>query len=51
VTELRKPVADIMTLRSRAAGLVVGIGIIGSAVLWMIEPFYRWFVEHQLIKH
>jgi len=49
--ELRKPVADIITLRSRAAGLILGFGILGSALLWLIEPFYRWFVEQEYLKH
>ena len=50
VRDVRKPVAEIIALRSRAAGLILGLGIFGSAVLWLAEPFYRWSVEHQYFK-
>lgn len=50
VRELRAPVAEIVALRARAAGLILGMGILGSAVLWLAEPFYRWIVEHQFLK-
>jgi hypothetical protein len=45
VQELRRPVADIVALRSRIGGLILGLGIIGSAVVWLAEPIYRWIVE------
>jgi hypothetical protein len=45
VQDLKRPVADIVALRSRVAGLILGLGIIGSAVAWLAEPIYRWIVE------
>jgi hypothetical protein len=45
VQELRRPVADIVALRSRIGGLILGLGVIGSAVIWLAEPLYRWLVE------
>jgi polyhydroxyalkanoate synthesis regulator phasin len=45
VQELRRPVADIVALRSRVAGLILGLGVIGSAIVWLSEPIYRWIVE------
>jgi hypothetical protein len=50
VQELRSPVAEIVALRSRAAGVILGIGVFGSAVLWLAEPLYRWIVEHNYLK-
>ena len=49
VQELRSPVAEIVALRSRAAGLIFGLGIFGSAVLWLAEPVYRWFVDQHYL--
>jgi hypothetical protein len=47
VDALRKPIADVAALRSRLAGVVVGIGVIGSVAIWLAEPYYRWLVaEH-----
>ena len=48
--ELRQPVAEIAALRSRVAGAIVCLGIVGSTVLWLAEPVYRWVVESYL-KH
>jgi hypothetical protein len=45
VQALEKPVVEIMQLRGRAAGLLLGLGAIGSAALWLAEPFYRWLIE------
>ena len=45
VQEMKVPVAEIVALRSRVAGLILGFGIIGSAVVWLAEPIYRWIVE------
>jgi len=50
VHELRKPVAEIVALRSRAAGVVVGVGVLGSGALWLAEPIYRWFIEHNYLR-
>jgi hypothetical protein len=50
VDELRRPVAEIVALRSRAAGIVVGVGVLGSGALWLAEPIYRWFVEHNYLR-
>jgi len=48
--ELRQPVAEIVALRSRAAGLVLGLGLLGSAAIWLAEPAYRWIIEHNYLK-
>lgn len=48
VRELKQPVADIVALRARAAGLLFSIGLIGSTLLWLAEPLYRWIVEERL---
>lgn len=45
VQALGRPIADIAALRSRVAGVVFGIGVIGSMALWLAEPVYRWLVE------
>ena len=45
VEDLRKPVADILGLKSRVAGLVFGAGLVGSAALWLAEPIYGWIVN------
>jgi hypothetical protein len=50
VQELRAPVADIMTLRARAAGLILGVGVLGSAAMWLAEPIYRWVIVHNYLK-
>jgi len=50
VERLRKPIADIVLLKSRIAGLVFGLGVVGSAVLWLAEPVYRWFVDTKLLR-
>lgn len=50
VQELRQPVTQMVELRSQAAGLLVGLGILGSAAMWLAEPVYRWFVEHTVLK-
>ncbi len=51
VDGLRKPIHDIVLLKSRIAGLIVGLGLVGSAVLWLAEPVYRWFVDTKLLRH
>ncbi len=48
VESLRRPIADISALRSRAAGLFLGVGVVGSVMLWVADPIYKWFVEHLL---
>ncbi len=45
VEELRRPIADILGLKSRVAGLVFGAGVVGSAALWLAEPVYSWLVN------
>jgi hypothetical protein len=51
VHALRSPVIEIMALRSRAAGIVLAVGVIGSAVLWLAEPLYRWFMLQVISRH
>jgi hypothetical protein len=48
VQALRRPISDIIALRSRVAGVVFGVGVVGSCALWIAEPVYRWLVEMQL---
>ncbi len=50
VQELRRPVAEIVALRSRLAGLILGLGIIGSAVVWLAEPIYRWAIDQHYVR-
>lgn len=50
IRELRKPVADIIAIRARLAELILGLGVLGSAFLWLIEPLYRWFVEEHFLR-
>ncbi len=50
VQELRAPVSEIIALRSRVAGLVLGLGVLGSVAMWLAEPLYRWFVEQHYLK-
>jgi hypothetical protein len=51
VQELKGPVAEIVAIRSRVAGLILGFGIIGSALVWLAEPIYRWVVELHFSRH
>jgi len=50
VEALRRPITDIVLLKSRIAGLIFGLGLVGSAILWLAEPVYRWFVDTKLLK-
>ena len=50
VRSLRGPLADIIALRSRVAGLLLGVGLFGSAALWLAEPVYHWAVEELLTR-
>ena len=50
VQELRQPVSEIVALRSRVAGLVLGLSVLGSVAVWLAEPLYRWIVEQHYIK-
>ena len=48
---LRGPVQEIIALRSRAAGLLLGAGLIGSALLWLAAPLYRWIIDANVSRH
>jgi hypothetical protein len=50
VQELRAPVSEIVALRSRVAGVVLGLGVLGSVAMWLAEPLYRWIVEQHYLK-
>jgi len=50
VNALRRPISDIVALKSRMAGLVVGIGFIGSIMIWLAEPIYRWLIENKVLR-
>jgi hypothetical protein len=50
VEALRRPVAEILGLKSRVAGLVFGAGVVGSAALWLAQPIYGWLVNASFAK-
>ncbi len=50
VQELRAPVQEMVALRSRVGGLILGLGVLGSVTMWLAEPIYRWIVEHHFPK-
>ena len=50
VNALRRPISDIVALKSRVAGLIVGISFVGSIVIWLAEPIYRWLVDSKLLR-
>ena len=50
IDTLRKPIADILGLKSRVAGLLFGAGLIGSAALWLAEPIYSWLINASFPK-
>ena len=50
IEALRKPIAEILGLKSRVAGLVFGVGLIGSAALWLAEPIYGWLVNESFLR-
>lgn len=51
VKRLEIPVAELVALRAKLGGFVVGAGMLGSAGLWIVEPMYRWAVEQLAPKH
>ena len=51
VQALQAPVSDIIALRSRVAGLLLALGVLGSTAMWLAEPVYRWIVEQNFLKH
>ena len=51
IEAIQKPVAEILGLKARVAGLVFGAGLIGSAALWLAEPVYGWLVNSSFSKH
>ena len=50
VNALRRPISDIVALKSRVAGLLVGMSIVGSALLWLAEPVYRWLLDSKFLR-
>jgi hypothetical protein len=50
VNALRRPISDIVALRSRVAGLIVGIGFVGSIMIWLAEPIYRWLIDTKVLR-
>ena len=50
VNALKQPIAEMATLKARVAGLLLAIGTIGSAALWLAEPAYRWLVESSFVR-
>lgn len=51
VEALQKPIDEILGYKSRVAGVLFSIGILGSAALWLAEPVYSWLVNASLTKH
>ena len=49
VNSLRRPISDIVALKSRVAGLIVGISFVGSIVIWLAEPIYRWLIDSKVL--
>ena len=45
VHALRRPVAEIAALRSRFAGILFTLGVLGTLVLWLAEPLYRRMID------
>lgn len=45
---LRRPVDQILALKSRLAGILLASSVLGSGVLWVAEPIYRWLVDAAL---
>ena len=50
VDALRRPISDIVALKSRFAGLVVGLGFVGSVLIWLAEPIYRWLIDNKVLR-
>jgi hypothetical protein len=50
VHELRAPVAEMVALRSRLAGLVLGLGAILGALVWLADPIYQWLLQREFLK-
>ncbi len=50
VHELRAPVTEMIALRSRVGGVVLGIGAVGSVAMWLAEPLYRWIIENNYLR-
>ena len=50
VDALRRPITEFVALKSRIAGLIIGIGLVGSAILWLAQPIYQWLINTRLLK-
>jgi hypothetical protein len=50
VDALRRPISDIVALKSRVAGLIVGVGFVGSIMMWLAEPIYRWLIDNKVLR-
>ena len=48
VQAVRRPIVEILALKSKVAGLVFAAGVLGSGALWLAEPVYRWLVDATL---
>ena len=51
VQSVRSPLLELLALKTRAAGLLFAAGVLGSGVLWLAEPVYRWFVDFSFHQH
>jgi hypothetical protein len=50
VEMLSKPVSEIIAFKSRVAGIIIRLGVVGSALMWLAEPLYRWFVDSHFLN-
>ena len=48
---LRRPVRQILDVKSRLGTLVFVAATLGSITLWLFEPVYRWLVDAALQRH
>ena len=45
VNALKRPIAEMVTLKSRATGVLFIVGVIANCAFWLAEPLYRWLIE------
>jgi hypothetical protein len=50
VNALQRPISDIVALKTRVAGLVAGISFVGSIMIWLAEPIYRWLIDNKVLR-
>lgn len=48
IDALRRPLTELTTIRSRIAGFLFLLGVLGTCAAWLAEPLYRWFIDTSL---